>query len=166
MGWTGRNKVCLQPRWLCSCKDVSKVHVYIRNECRYPRDGEYISMYVLPDHHDNSGQYDAKCPLPIAYNPFSLSLLAQISPIVTQGSAVDYDPAGPVRTMDVFVYEPLAALKLMKAEWLEPHLRPWVDFAGDVTFHEVDGAHHTMLSPAHVQTFRKTLRRAMERRGC
>ncbi|KAI4170001.1 MAG: hypothetical protein LQ346_008908 [Caloplaca aetnensis] len=82
--------------------------------------------------------------------------------------ARDYDPAGTVARMDVFYAVPLAAVAKSKPEWLEEHLSRWSDFVAEEApprFHEVEGAHYTMLSPVHVFSFQKTLRAVLQERG-
>ena len=83
-----------------------------------------------------------------------------------QAIAQDYDPAGTVSGMDVFYAVPLAAVARDKRQWREEHLSKWSDFvATPPRFHEVEGAHYTMISPTHVFTFQKTLRAALQARG-
>ena len=83
-----------------------------------------------------------------------------------QAIAQDYDPSGTVASMDVFYAIPLAAVARDKQQWREEHLSKWSDFvATPPKFHEVEGAHYTMISPTHVFTFQKTLRAALHARG-
>lgn len=83
-----------------------------------------------------------------------------------QAIAQDYDPSGTVSCIDVFYAVPLAAVARNKKQWREEHLSKWSDFvATPPKFHEVEGAHYTMLGPAHVFTFQKTLRAALHARG-
>ncbi|KAL8829806.1 MAG: hypothetical protein Q9191_001809 [Dirinaria sp. TL-2023a] len=83
-----------------------------------------------------------------------------------QAIAQDYDPSGMVTSMDVFYAIPLAAVAQNKQQWREQHLNKWSDFvATPPKFHEVEGAHYTMISPTHVFTFQKTLRAALHARG-
>ena len=82
-----------------------------------------------------------------------------------QSSAVDYEPSGVVDCVDVFCAIPLAAVAKDMNDWINNHLNRWEAFSGDVKFHRVDGAHYTMLSPAHVHTFQRTLKAALEARG-
>ena len=83
-----------------------------------------------------------------------------------QAIAQDYDPSGTVTYMDVFYAVPLAAVARNKTQWREEHLSKWSDFVATAPkFHEVEGAHYTMLGPAHVFTFQKTLRAALHARG-
>ena len=83
-----------------------------------------------------------------------------------QAIAQHYDPSGMVASMDVFYAIPLSAVAKSKQQWLEEHLSKWSEFvATPPRFHDVDGAHYTMISPTHVFTFQKTLRAALQERG-
>ncbi|GAB1204409.1 hypothetical protein APSETT445_003062 [Aspergillus pseudonomiae] len=83
-----------------------------------------------------------------------------------QSMAVDYDPAGSIGGMDVFYCVPLAVVASSKKQWLEEHLSKWKDFTrSEPRFHDVGGAHYTMLGPEHVFRFQKTLRNALNARG-
>jgi acyl-CoA synthetase (AMP-forming)/AMP-acid ligase II/thioesterase domain-containing protein len=83
-----------------------------------------------------------------------------------QGMAVDYEPSGSVASLDCFYCIPLQVVATSKQQWLDEHLSKWKDFSrSEVRFHDVDGAHYTMLSPEHVASFHKTLRHALETRG-
>ncbi len=83
-----------------------------------------------------------------------------------QGIAKDYEPEGRVASMDVFYATPLAAVARSKQEWVEGPLSKWRDFVEEAPrYHEVDGAHYTMISPEHVQRFTKKLKSALQARG-
>jgi len=83
-----------------------------------------------------------------------------------QYAAREYDPSGSVAGIDVFHAIPLASLGQTKQEWLHKQLYRWADFSrSEPRYHDVDGAHYTMLSPEHVHTFQKTLKKAMTSRG-
>ena len=83
-----------------------------------------------------------------------------------QAIAQNYDPSGMVDAMDVFYAIPLSAVARSKHQWREEHLNKWHDFVSSPPrFHEVEGAHYTMISPTHVFTFQKTLRAALHERG-
>ncbi|KAL3424904.1 nonribosomal peptide synthetase [Phlyctema vagabunda] len=78
----------------------------------------------------------------------------------------NYEPEGKAELMDVFYAIPLVAVASNKHEWRENHLNKWAEFVETpVRFHEVDGAHYTMISPENVLSFQRTLRLALERRG-
>ena len=68
--------------------------------------------------------------------------------------------------MDVFYAIPLAMVASSKSEWLENHLSKWDGFVREAPkFHEVDGAHYTMIGPDHVFSFQKKLRAVLTARG-
>jgi thioesterase domain-containing protein len=83
-----------------------------------------------------------------------------------QSMANHYEPEGKVTHMDVFYRNPLPVVASSKEQWLEDHLQKWKDFVKEeVRYHDVDGHHYTMLSPAHVRSFQARLRRALAARG-
>jgi thioesterase domain-containing protein/acyl carrier protein len=83
-----------------------------------------------------------------------------------QAIAQDYDPSGIVNSMDVFYAVPLSAVAKNKEEWLSRHLNKWIGFVDEAPrFHEVDGAHYTMINPEHVLSFSKKLKAALRDRG-
>ena len=83
-----------------------------------------------------------------------------------QSMAQNYEPSGSVAAMDVFYAIPLAMVASSKGEWLEKHLSKWGEFVrGEPRFHEVDGAHYTMIGPEHVFSFQKKLRGVLAARG-
>ena len=95
----------------------------------------------------------------------SLSTWADVS-YSLQSMAVDYEPSGLVQAMDIFYCEPLRVAAPNKEVWVNEHLNKWREFCGSPpSFHEVDGAHYTMLSPEHIQSFQKKLRHVMRLRG-
>ncbi|KAJ5885892.1 hypothetical protein N7504_011728 [Penicillium tannophilum] len=68
-----------------------------------------------------------------------------------QSMAVDYDPSSSIAGIDVFYCNPLAVAASSKAQWLSKHLSNWKDFSrSPPRFHDVGGAHYTMLGPEHV----------------
>lgn len=80
--------------------------------------------------------------------------------------AHDYDPSSIVSKMDVFYAIPLAAVAKDKRDWMENHLSKWDSFVSEeVRFHEVEGAHYTMLGPDNVLSFQKKLRSVLRERG-
>ncbi|KAE8329079.1 hypothetical protein BDV39DRAFT_203340 [Aspergillus sergii] len=82
-----------------------------------------------------------------------------------QSMAVDYDPSGSIASMDVFYCISLVVVA-SKKQWRDDHLSKWMDFTrSESRFHEVGGAHYTMLGPEHVFNFQKTLRAALDARG-
>ena len=83
-----------------------------------------------------------------------------------QHMARDYDPSGRVNSIDVFYAIPLSAVANSKSDWLDNHLSKWSDFcASEPQFHEVDGAHYTMISPEHVVSFQKKFKAVLMSRG-
>ena len=83
-----------------------------------------------------------------------------------QNLAVDYEPTGVVASIDVFVAIPLAGVAKNKEEWIEKKLSAWKDFSwSEPRFHDVDGAHYTMMGAEHVQSFQKKLKAAIAARG-
>ncbi|KAM4056185.1 AMP-binding enzyme [Hirsutella rhossiliensis] len=83
-----------------------------------------------------------------------------------QSMAVDYEPHGEVGAMDVFHAAPLRAAAKSREDWMENHLRKWADFCrAEPRFHEVQGAHYTMIGPDHVASFSKALKAALSSRG-
>ncbi|KAI9147621.1 Aspulvinone E synthetase melA [Paramyrothecium foliicola] len=83
-----------------------------------------------------------------------------------QGIAADYEPAGIVSFLDVFCAIPLRAVSSSKTEWVVEHLSKWQEFVdSEVRFHNVAGAHYTMLGPQHVAGFAVKLRSALAARG-
>jgi hypothetical protein len=84
-----------------------------------------------------------------------------------QGLAVDYEPEGTIKCMDVFVADPLTHIAKDRKSWIANRLAAWSDFVReDVHFHEVDGAHYTMLNAKYVDIsrFAQTLRKVLAAR--
>lgn len=83
-----------------------------------------------------------------------------------QSLAIDYEPMGNVSVTDIFHAIPLSIAARSRQDWVENHLAKWKDFTRSAPrFHEVGGAHYTMLGSEHVVGFAKTLERALEERG-
>lgn len=83
-----------------------------------------------------------------------------------QNAARDYDPSGSVASIDVFYCTPLASVAKDRQHWLKEHLKPWKDFSREEPrFHEVDGAHYTMLDSNNVRSFQKKLKAVLLERG-
>ncbi|KAL5355882.1 hypothetical protein BJX96DRAFT_79691 [Aspergillus floccosus] len=103
--------------------------------------------------------------LELALSPEGLTKWACLA-FALQRMAVDYDPTDSIAGIDVFYCNPLAIAASSKAQWLSDHLSKWADFArSPPRFHEVGGAHYTMLGPEHVFGFQKTLQSALDARG-
>ncbi len=83
-----------------------------------------------------------------------------------QNAARSYDPSGTVANIDIFYCTPLASVSRDRSHWLEEYLRPWGNFSREEPrFHEVDGAHYTMLGPENVHSFQKKLKTVLLERG-
>ena len=83
-----------------------------------------------------------------------------------QRIAKEYEPTGSVAVMDVFYAVPLVAVAQSKKEWVEGPLSKWRDFVKEAPrYHEVGGAHYTMISPENVQRFAKKVKSALQARG-
>ncbi|KAJ3564723.1 hypothetical protein NPX13_g7745 [Xylaria arbuscula] len=80
--------------------------------------------------------------------------------------AVDYEPRGKVDGMDIFHAVPIKTVALSREEWVGEHLSKWSDFCDtQPIFHEVGGAHYTMLGEDHLAEFTGTLKAALLNRG-
>ena len=102
--------------------------------------------------------------LELSLSPEALNKWATLA-FALQSMAVDYDPSGSICGMDVFYCIPLAVVASSKEQWRNEHLSKWVNFTrSEPRFHEVGGAHYTMLGTEHVFNFQKTLRAALDAR--
>jgi acyl-CoA synthetase (AMP-forming)/AMP-acid ligase II/thioesterase domain-containing protein len=101
----------------------------------------------------------------LALSPDALTKWATLA-FALQRMAVDYDPTSSIASIDVFYCNPLAVAASSKSQWLSEHLSQWKNFSRSTpSFHDVGGAHYTMLGPEHVFGFQKTLRSALDARG-
>ncbi|OJJ02028.1 hypothetical protein ASPVEDRAFT_41546 [Aspergillus versicolor CBS 583.65] len=83
-----------------------------------------------------------------------------------QSNAVDYEPEGTVRCLDVFVADPLSHVAKDRKDWVEGRLAAWAEFVReDLQFHDVQGAHYTMLNKEYVVGFADILRGVLRDRG-
>jgi thioesterase domain-containing protein len=83
-----------------------------------------------------------------------------------QSMAREYEPNGMVDSIDVFHAIPLKVAAASREEWLEQHLSKWRGFCRtEPRFHEVEGAHYTMIGPEHVAGFASKLKAALKGRG-
>ncbi|KAI1089147.1 acetyl-CoA synthetase-like protein [Rostrohypoxylon terebratum] len=83
-----------------------------------------------------------------------------------QSMAVDYEPSGVVPSIDVFHAEPLKVAAPSREVWVTEHLSRWKDFSrSEPRFHEVGGAHYTMIGPEYVANFSQKLKAALYSRG-
>ncbi|MCJ1313935.1 hypothetical protein MMC25_007615 [Agyrium rufum] len=101
----------------------------------------------------------------LSLTPAALGTWADLA-FSLQSMARDYEPSGSVECMDVFIATPLAAVAQNRHEWRYEQLSRWGDFVrGELRFHDVGGAHYTMIGPEYVFGFQKTLKAALEARG-
>ncbi|KAI9037667.1 non-ribosomal peptide synthetase [Aspergillus affinis] len=78
----------------------------------------------------------------------------------------EYDPSGTVSHIDVFFCDPLRDVASSRHEYRYTKLNHWADFVrNDLQFHEVDGAHYTMIMPENVPKFQQTLKNVLAARG-
>lgn len=80
-----------------------------------------------------------------------------------QHIAGGYEPSGRVDSIDVFHCAPPPG---RREAWLWDYLPRWADFVREPPrFHAVKGGHYTMLGGENVESFVRSLMRAMEARG-
>ena len=83
-----------------------------------------------------------------------------------QYAAREYEPSGSVAAIDIFFAIPLKGVAKSKDDWVANHLSKWKNFSRtDPKFHDVAGAHYTMMGPKHVLSFQKTLKSVLSARG-
>lgn len=83
-----------------------------------------------------------------------------------QQAALEYEPSGSVACIDVFIAVPLVGIANSKKEWYQYYLSRWEEFSRTrPRYHDVDGAHYTMMDANHVHTFQKKLKSALKERG-
>ncbi|KAI1379804.1 hypothetical protein F4677DRAFT_464046 [Hypoxylon crocopeplum] len=83
-----------------------------------------------------------------------------------QSMAVNYEPSGLVPCIDVFHAEPLKVAAPSREAWVTEHLSRWNEFSrSEPRFHEVGGAHYTMIGPEYVASFSDKLQTALNSRG-
>ncbi|KAM0801214.1 hypothetical protein BDR22DRAFT_804970 [Usnea florida] len=83
-----------------------------------------------------------------------------------QNAARNYEPSGSVAHIDVFYCTPLASVSKDRHQWLKEFLSKWADFSREEPhFHEVGGAHYTMLDSVNVHSFQKKLKAVLRQRG-
>lgn len=82
-----------------------------------------------------------------------------------QSMAIDYEPSGLVSSIDVFHAEPLKMAAPSREAWVTEQLSRWSDFSrSEPRFHEVSGAHYTMIGPEYVASFSEKLQAALKSR--
>ena len=68
--------------------------------------------------------------------------------------------------MNIFYAIPLALVASNKGEWLEKHLSKWEGFLrSEPRFHEVDGAHYTMIGLEPIFSSQNKLKRVLTAKG-
>ena len=81
-------------------------------------------------------------------------------------AACEYELSGSVAGIDVFYCTPLASVGRDRQRWLEEYLSKWVNFSREEPrFHEVEGAHYTMLDAENVRSFQAKLKAVLVERG-
>jgi thioesterase domain-containing protein/acyl carrier protein len=80
--------------------------------------------------------------------------------------AGEYAVTGNVKTMDVFVVNPLLSVADSREMWLNEFLVDWKAFVRQgVEFHQCEGSHADMLGQKYIQSFQKTLKLVLKQRG-
>ena len=80
-------------------------------------------------------------------------------------AAKHYDPVGSVAQTDVFWVHPLLWVAQDRNEWMDKHLRHWVDFSRQSPrYHECEGMHSLMLNTDYVDGVAKKMRSALRAR--
>ncbi|KAI9037496.1 acetyl-CoA synthetase-like protein [Aspergillus affinis] len=128
--------------------------------CAFERENRRLDAIRYLRQHCDAARWD-ELGLPEEYYLLWVGLASNM-----QGMAVDYEPEGSVHSMDVFVADPLSHVAKDRKDWVESRLAAWKDFVReDVRFHDVQGAHYTMLNPEYVANFANTLRAVLKERG-
>ncbi|KAK1145517.1 putative NRPS-like protein biosynthetic cluster [Aspergillus melleus] len=127
--------------------------------CAFEREDRRLDAIRYLRQHCDAARWD-ELGLPEEYYLLWVGLASNM-----QGMAIDYEPEGSVRSMDVFVADPLSHVAKDRKDWVESRLAAWKDFVReDVRFHDVQGAHYTMLNPEYVVNFANTLRTVLKDR--
>ena len=80
-------------------------------------------------------------------------------------AAKHYDPVGSIAQMDIFWVHPLLWVAQDRNEWMDKHLRHWVDFSRQSPrYHECEGVHSLMLNTDYVDGVAKKMRSALRAR--
>ncbi|CAG9990254.1 unnamed protein product [Clonostachys byssicola] len=78
----------------------------------------------------------------------------------------DYDPEGTVANLDVFWVHPLLWVAPNRAEWMDKHLKHWVNFCrSEPQFHELKGSHSMMLNACQLHGTAVNIRSVIRSRG-
>ncbi|KAF4773662.1 AMP-dependent synthetase/ligase [Colletotrichum scovillei] len=78
--------------------------------------------------------------------------------------ARDYEPRGTIRSMDVFVADPLKEVAVDRDDWVQNKLSRWREFVSDVQFYDVPGEHYSMLDKINVSRFADKLKEVLKAR--
>ncbi|KXH37971.1 hypothetical protein CNYM01_08057 [Colletotrichum nymphaeae SA-01] len=81
-----------------------------------------------------------------------------------QHLARDYEPRGTIRSMDIFVADPLKEVAVDREDWVQNKLSRWREFVSDVQFYDVPGEHYSMLDKINVLRFADKLKDVLEAR--
>ncbi|KAI3537575.1 hypothetical protein CABS01_14152 [Colletotrichum abscissum] len=76
----------------------------------------------------------------------------------------DYEPRGTIRSMDVFVADPLKEVAIDRKDWVLNKLSRWREFVSDVQCYDVPGEHYSMLDEVNVSRFAEKLKEVLEAR--
>ncbi|KAF9885524.1 hypothetical protein FE257_012852 [Aspergillus nanangensis] len=128
--------------------------------CAFDRDNDRLGAIRYLRQHCDADRWD-ELGLSEEYYLLWIGLASNM-----QGMAVDYDPEGSIKCMDVFVADPLSHVAKDRQDWVQSRLAAWKEFVReDVRFHDVQGAHYTMLKKEYVVSFAETLRTVLRERG-
>jgi acyl-CoA synthetase (AMP-forming)/AMP-acid ligase II/thioesterase domain-containing protein len=140
--------------------DEATAYTHKAQLCEFNKQGRRLDAIRYLRQHSDAARWD-ELGLSEEYYLLWVGLASNM-----QGLAVDYEPAGTVKSMDIFVADPLSHVAKDRKDWVESRLSAWKEFVRDgVRFHDVQGAHYTMLNPEYVASFAETLRRVLRERG-
>ena len=145
---------------LCSFLDLMSMSRAdaLASELRHPKPSRESTMSTV------TMVVDAQRMAELSLDAAALANWADLSHGL-QSMAVDYEPEGAVGVLDVFYAQPLTLAARSKEEWLTLHLSKWADFCRTKPrFHDVGGAHYTMLNSEHVHGFANILKQVLEAR--
>jgi thioesterase domain-containing protein len=140
--------------------DEATAYTHKTQLCEFNKQGRRLDAIRYLRQHSDAARWD-ELGLSEEYYLLWVGLASNM-----QGLAVDYEPSGTVKSMDIFVADPLSHVAKDRKDWIETRLSAWKDFVRtEVRFHDVQGAHYTMLNPEYVANFAETLRRVLRERG-
>lgn len=140
--------------------DEATAYTHKAQLCEFNKQGRRLDAIRYLRKHSDAARWD-ELGLSEEYYLLWVGLASNM-----QGLAVDYEPTGTVKAMDIFVADPLSHVAKDRKDWVQTRLSAWGDFVRDeVRFHDVQGAHYTMLNPEYVANFAETLRRVLRERG-